>query len=546
MELESTQLDDSVSLKRDNLGNCCGLISAFKPKWIKNKGAILVLIWSFLCFPVYHYFTVRNISRSPFKEKLPLSPDATISMGLLLPLGGWLADAFFGRYRVIRCGIWTMWFGAMLNGLSLVIGKVVETYGTHGDPWVCLFSKVILGIGLGAFQANIVQFGIDQLIDASSIEIKSVIAWYTMTIFTSGVIMYYSSYCAPEYVAILIIAVFLTLAIGSDFLVSHWLMKEQIIENPFPLILKVVYYTMKSKFKRLNTNYLEQKGFLSRFNIAKKVYNGPFTSEQVEDVKTFFRVLIVVMIFTIFSSGSTSINNISHQMAMHLRNWPNDDTTGGCYHDMSIYYATFTYSALIVLIYLVMIQPLFHSCIPRISITIKFVLSIFIFILAVLALLGIETSSYLFEKGLNQTIKSYKCDFQTDSSHPESQIDVHWVILPNTLNGISMFLFILSGIEFICAQAPFNMKGLILGITYALFGLGALIHSSISEAFTSKSAAHGWENTPLTCGTWYLMVEGVVVLIGFIVVVVVIKMYKRRVRIGLLSQADWQESDIQY
>ena len=80
-----------------------------------------------------------------------------------------------------------MWFGAMLNGFSLVIGKVVETYGTHGDPWVSLFSKVIMGVGLGAFQANIVQFGINQLIDASSTEIKLVIAWYTMTIFTSGI-----------------------------------------------------------------------------------------------------------------------------------------------------------------------------------------------------------------------------------------------------------------------------------------------------------------------------------------------------------------------
>ena len=545
MELESTLLD---SLKKDNPGNCCGRIAAFKPKWIKNKGAVLVLIWSCLCFPVYHYFTLRNISRDPIKEKLPLRPDATIAMGLLLPIGGWLADALFGRYRVIRCGIWTMWSGAMLNGLSLVIGKVVETYGTHGDPWVSLFSKVIMGIGLGAFQANIVQFEIDQLIDASSEEIKSVIVWYTMTIFTSGVTMYYSSYCAQEYVAVLIIAVFLTLAIGSDFLVSHWLMKEQIIENPLPLILKVVHYTIKSKFKGQNANYIELQGTLSSFNVAKRVYNGPFTSEQVEDVKTFFRVLIVIVIFTIFSSGSTTINDISNQMAMHLRNWPSDNTKRGCYHNMSIYYATFTYSSLIVLIYLVAIHPLFHSCIPKISITVKFVISIFIFLVAVLTLLGIETISYLYERGSqNQTITiSYKCNFQTDPdpTHPESRIlDIHWVILPNVLNGLSMFLFILSGIEFISAQAPFNMKGLILGIACALFGLGALIHASTSRAFTSNSAVE-WEKAPLTCGIWYLMVEGVIVLIGFILVVVIIKTYKRRVRISLLSQTNWQESDM--
>ena len=187
-----------------------------------------------------------------------------------------------------------------------------------------------MGVGFGAFQAN------------------------------SGVTMYYSSYCAQEYMAVLIIAVFLTLAIGSYFMVGHWLMKEQIIENPLPLILKVVKYTIKGKLGRKYVNSLEQQGILSKLNIAKRIYNGPFTSEQVEDVKTFFRVLVVIMIFTIFSSASTTINDISNQMAMSLRNWPNDDIISGCYHGISINYAIFTYSAAVILIYLVVMSPLFH------------------------------------------------------------------------------------------------------------------------------------------------------------------------------------------
>ena len=539
MALESS-LDDPISIREgDNHKKCC------RPtNWLKHKGALLVLIWSFLCSPVYLYLTLRKISRSPIKEKLPLQPNATISMGLLLPIGGWLADAFFGRYKVIRCGIWIMWFGAMLNGVSLVIGRVVEAYGTHGDPWVSLSSKFIMGIGLGAFQANIVQFGIDQLIDASSTEIKSVIAWYTMTIFTSCVVMYYSSYCVQEYVAVMIIAMFLTLAISSDFIVGHWLTKEQIIENPLPLILKIVHYTIKHMYKSKGRNILyslENQGILSKLNIAKRVYNGPFTSEQVEDVKTFFRVLVVIVVFTIFSSGSATINNISYQIAINLRNWPSDDTISGCYHGMSIYYATFTYSAVAVLIYLIVIHLLFHRFIPRISITVKFLCSIFIFFAAVVVLLGIETSSYLLEKGSNQTTNGYA--FQKDSYG--YIIDAHWVILPNFLIGLSMFLYVLSGIEFICAQAPFNMKGLVLGLLCALFGLGALINASISEAFIKNDSL--WKNAPLTSRIlWYLIMEGVIVLIGFIVLVVIVKMYKRRTRISMsYEQTNWQEGDIQ-
>ena len=144
----------------------------------------------------------------------------------------------------------------------------------------------------------------------------------------------------------------------------------------------------------------------------------------MEDVKTFFRVLVVILVFTVFSSGSTTINDISYQIAIHLHNWPIDDTTSGCYHSMSIFYATFTYSAVVVLIYLVMIHPLFHRFIPRTSIAIKCLCSKFILIAAVLLLLGLETTSYLLEKRLNWTTNGYA--FQK-----ESNIDVHWVMLPN-------------------------------------------------------------------------------------------------------------------
>ena len=97
MEFESS-LDD---LKRDSLRKCCR--PSFKSNWLKNKGALLVPIWSFLCIPMYHYFTLTKISHSPIKGKLPLHPDATILMGLLLPIGSWLVDALVGRYRMIRC-----------------------------------------------------------------------------------------------------------------------------------------------------------------------------------------------------------------------------------------------------------------------------------------------------------------------------------------------------------------------------------------------------------------------------------------------------------
>ena len=476
---------------------------------------------------------IRKISRSPIEGRLPLGSSSTISLGLLLPIGGWLADAFFGRYRVVRCGMWIMWFGSMLNGLSLLVGKVIETYGTCCDPWMSLVSKVMMGVGLGAFQANIVQFGLDQLTDASSTEIQSVIAWYTMTGFFSAVTVYFSSFCVQEYVAVIVVSALLSMAICSDFLVGHWLTKEQIINDPLPLILKVVYYTIKGKIRNRNTYYPKEQGYLSTFNIAKKIYNGPFTSEQVEDVKAFFRVLIVIVIFVTFSSGSLTVSNVSERMAHHLRNWPNGNTISSCYHGISIFYSTYLYPALVLIICLAVIRPLFHRCIPNVKITLKFLISLLFLLVAVLVLLGIQSNSYI-----SYFKKNVTCIFENDPPHLDMHFDAHWIILPNTLNGLSMLLFILSGIEFICAQAPFNMKGLVIGIGCALFGLCALIHSSLSEVFTSTPRL--WKKAPLTCGIWFFMMEGVIVLVGFILAVVMVKLYKKRERTSSFSRSDWE------
>ena len=247
-----------------------------------------------------------------------LSGGELIGMALVLPIGGWLADAYFGRYRVIRCGMWIMWFGAMLNGCSLVIGMMVEQYSSSVDPWIAFASKVIMGIGLGAFQANIIQFGIDQLLDAPSTEITAFIMWNTLLMLLSGNVLYFSSDCNGTYVSVLVIAAFLTLIVCSNFLFSKWLNKEQRIDNPLSQIVKVVYFTIQKKHRIKLAVGLNNGGVLSCLNVAKRVYNGPFTDEQVEDVKTFFRMMVVALIFTISCGGIPTIIVFIQKLEKHL------------------------------------------------------------------------------------------------------------------------------------------------------------------------------------------------------------------------------------
>ena len=73
---------------------------------IKNRGAIIVLVWNFFIASVLHYIM----------EFVILNGLAIIAVAwsLTLPFAGWIADIRFGRYRVIRWSMWIMWTASLL------------------------------------------------------------------------------------------------------------------------------------------------------------------------------------------------------------------------------------------------------------------------------------------------------------------------------------------------------------------------------------------------------------------------------------------------
>ncbi len=86
------------------------------------------------------------------------------------PIAGWLADVHFGRYKVLRVGLWLLWIGS----LSMT-ATVPASYGV-GDCLKCqeilqgsggLVGGTLLFIGLSTYGANAVQFGIDHMPEAS-------------------------------------------------------------------------------------------------------------------------------------------------------------------------------------------------------------------------------------------------------------------------------------------------------------------------------------------------------------------------------------------
>ena len=136
-----------------------------------------------------------------------------------------------------------------------------------------------------------IQFGLDQLQDASTTEITTFITWYVWTYFSNGVFFDFTHICIkPKYYLIgqLIVCTSITVALSSFHFLGDLLVKESVTQNPFSQIYKVINYAIKNKHpqRRSAFTYCEDE-LPSRIDFGKSKYGGPFTTEQVEDVKKF-------------------------------------------------------------------------------------------------------------------------------------------------------------------------------------------------------------------------------------------------------------------
>ena len=95
-------LNKGFSIQK-NLKTCCK--PHYKMRRVKNKGAITVLVLSYLvtsALVLLVSFVANNDDLSN-QAWLPM-----LMFGITTSLAGWLADAIIGRYKVICCSVWTV------------------------------------------------------------------------------------------------------------------------------------------------------------------------------------------------------------------------------------------------------------------------------------------------------------------------------------------------------------------------------------------------------------------------------------------------------
>ena len=287
-ELSSPIAIETIGLITDQMAACTieKLKEFCKPKLrrLKNKGAILIIIWSYLAMSVFIYL----YSYAKHGGKLRL-----LVLGVSLPFAGWFADVRIGRYKVMSYSMWIMWMTSISTTASTVLVQVVEgSIIINVGYYINSILMIIMAIGFGGYQANVVQLAIDQLHDASTAEIKSFITWYVWAAIGGGMLEHLAIPCITtsdenkNIFRLTIICICLSIALILNSFCSHWLVKEPIGQNPFKLVYKVIKYAIRTKCPRCMSAFTYCEDNLpSRVNFGKRKFGGPFTIEQVKDVK---------------------------------------------------------------------------------------------------------------------------------------------------------------------------------------------------------------------------------------------------------------------
>ena len=524
---ESATLLKHVSLlsggltAKERLSICCK--PSFHLRRLKNKGAILILVWSYCCVSVL-FFYLRMIIENTFMVQFSIH--ATV-VGLTLSVAGWIADVRFGRYKVVYFSMWIMWAGLMLATGSFVLTKVLDSYTEDIHRYISVVLWIVVALGFGGFQANIIQFGIDQLHDASSSEISSFILWYVWTYPVSCFVVDFIFGCLSRtywIVENLVMCIYLSIALSSMLMFNHWLIKEPVTQNPFKLVYSVVRYAIKHKHPECRSafTYCEDEP-PSRIDFGKRKYGGPFTTEQVEDVKTFLRFIVVlpvavVVIGVIFISWQL-LYKVMYLLKETRKSYSSD-----------AFVAFFANCGFLILpLYEFFFYPVFHRCLEMLKSSWRFLLGILLLTVKLVALLVIEVIArhqYLESTNYNTSIPCMVHDTLGSS------INFRWIAVPLMLNSLSVCVLGIGLLEFIVSQTPFSMRGLIMGTSYSMLALCVPVVMGISVPFTRELSI--WGTGIISCGFWYALLLLVIEVLVGILFIAMLRWYKKRKREDVL------------
>ena len=467
-------MENRYSLNRENQRLLDGkknkrkgrLLFYYRLKWlVGNKCAVLVLIMVTLVHTFDPYLMVGQYFRSYEKTLFAIYSGCSPFFFLSYPIIGLYADMKFGRYKTA--------ITALLVSLCTTILMMAGIF-LSWDKSIQPFELIPFSIGyiLGnfahtAFYIVILSFGVDQLQGASGEELSAFVCWFYFCRTAGWAISVPFSCLAKKiegdyiFVAECVAHIFciaICLVIMMSFRRSV-IAEPQFRANPISTIVKVLKYGKNNKFPR-NRSALTywENDYPSRLDLGKEKYGGPFTEEQVQDVKTLLKMipLIVCMLVFFIQAGGYSF------VFQPLKNKYAYCLLSSEFIGLVIIISTilFHQTALYPVLY-----KFYPSMLKRIGIGIFLCFLAEVVWVVIDVVFPSETDGCILNDLLDKNVTSaFKWDIST-----------HWTMIPNVISGLGFGTVAPTTLEFAFAQAPYSMRGVVVGLWFMVTGFSKAI-----------------------------------------------------------------------
>ena len=253
---------------------------------------------------------------------------------LCYPLTGFLADVYFGRYKVIHISLWLFWIAFSALALALSLSDLPHEPKALTHYLLPIVAFALISFGSAGIEANILPFGVDQFPqEATSQQISSYFYWWYVTRQVGSLLgigafigLFLPSYTSLTHshsstamdfevhvvstVQPMVAVLVTTVGILLHACCNGWYFKSRERENPIKLVLKVLIYAafVRRQFPSYRRAFRYGEAPKPRIELAKRDYDGIFTSEEVEDVKTFCRIVLVIFSLTGFFASYSAVS----------------------------------------------------------------------------------------------------------------------------------------------------------------------------------------------------------------------------------------------
>ena len=545
--------------KRVNIsGTSCfsavALRCRYTRKCINSKAALLLLLWSFiilLAHGVANNVLFYLCLLVHYDYSLLISEGSTGVIFLFFPLSAFLADVKFGRYKTILASLYILLIAVVpiMIALGLITPYMYHAIhqDTGGNDLFLLFQigfglfslfAIFLLIGYIGFTANVLQFGLEQLLNSPVEDHSLFIHWYVWVyninlaitqVAWDFIAFPYESYSAISNIGLavvtfvpLLLAVLLLTSLCIARQKKKWFLIEPGRINPYKLVCMVSKFAYQHKIPihRSSFTYYDSE-FSSRLGLSKDKYGGPFTMDQVENVKAFYGIIKVMLSF-----GVAFFLSVAVRSALPLFSQPDGRINYVTEYNITqveellLIKGTLPYLliAAILPLYVIILRPLILHYVP--GILKRMGIGIFLMLLSLLLSFSMDTVAH-YQFG-NLLCSNDSAPSNTSTSLLPEVVYTLPIVLQNILSALSHLLIHISSMEFICTQTPHSMKGLFVGLLYAIRGFFQVIGAALTPLVQVQISS-----LP-TCGFLYYIMNIVMGVIGFIVFVWVARKYKYR------------------